>query len=92
MLFIAVADACSSWTAGSIEQWCWPFLRQHGGSLELGSGRTDGAISEKLKNTNSKIADRRCTNLIVSLTAGGGLQDLCPILISVISAIIFFSS
>jgi cellulase/cellobiase CelA1 len=61
-----------------MEQWCWPPLRQHGGSLELGSGRTDGAISEKLKNTNSKIADRRCTNLIVSLTAGGWVTGSLP--------------
>ena len=69
-----------------MEQWCWPFLRQHGGSLELGSGRTDGAISEMLNNTNSKAADRRCICLIVPLTAGVECEPAGPVFWTRISA------
>jgi hypothetical protein len=62
-----------------MEQWCWPFLRQHAGSLELASGRTDGAISERLNNTNSNTADTRCISLIVSLIAAADFEQLgCP--------------
>ena len=57
--------------AATITQWCLPSRRQQAGSFEPGSeADSDGLISERLKITNSSVADRRRTKHSVLLGCG----------------------